>query len=466
MEAIWLHRFPVDDNSTIKLVVDVWFYYSTCSSPVPTCREPEKANYLPMESEVIAEVFQTKAFVQESYLTGEDLWDVVIGKENSQEKDAKALEVIKSSCGFDLRQRIDINEFKSAQTAWNQLYSHFVCTRPPVNPPPVLEDDNYENWSKSMQEYLESLGLWDVVDKEIHEHSKIWEQKNAKALHHIQISCGQNTLHQILDLNSAKAAWEKLASIQRVDPYLPLYHDLKKAGNPMIRQLLESKTVPDELRRCITPYRQTIFHIATMQQQKNVVKDLVKKLTPEDLKQKDDMDDTALLLAARVGNEKIARYIIESCPELVTIGNAVGDIPLVVAAHFGHKSTVRYLYSVTPEEHLNPDHPRYDPRHPHGTRLLVSCINDEFFDIALDLAKRFPKLASGREKSGVEALQKLASKPLAFQSGKERVFWKQWIYSCMPVELPHAASKASRGDPETGHEGQTTNQDMIARESN
>ncbi|KAK6943523.1 protein of unknown function DUF4219, partial [Dillenia turbinata] len=398
-----------------------------------------------------------------SYLIGEDLWEVVTGKEVSQEKDAKALEVIKSSCGFDLCQGIDINEFKSARTAWDQLFSHCVCTPQLVNPPPVLMDDNYETWRNYMEQYLKKLGLWDVVHQEVLEDPKIWEQKNAKAFHHILISCGPNTLPLIFNLGSAKAAWERLASIQKVDPYLPLYHDLEKAGNPMIRQMLESKTVPNELRSWITPYRHTILHSATMQQQEDIVKDLAKKLTPEDLKQRVDTGDTALILAACVGNEKIARYLAESCPELVTMGNIDGDIPLVVAANFGHKSTVWYLYSVTPEEYLNPADPRHDPSHPHGTSLLISCINDGFFDIALDLATRFPKLASGREKSGIMALQMLASKPLAFPSGKELVFWKQWIYSRMPVKLPHAAYKASRGDPEKGLEGQTKNQDMIAR---
>ncbi|KAK6943527.1 Ankyrin repeat [Dillenia turbinata] len=367
----------------------------------------------------------------------EDLWDAVIGKEVSSEKDAKALEVIKSSCGIDLLQTIDINEFKSAQTAWNQLA--FLCTPQLVKPGPVLMDDNYEIWSNYRQENLKDLGLWDVVDEEIQEHSKIWEQKNAKALHHIQISCGLKTLPQILDLDSAKAAWERLASIQKVDPFQLLYDDLGKAGTPMIRMLLQL-TVSDELRGSITPYRHTILHIATIQQKENVVKDLVKKLTSEDLKQEEDTGNTALLLAACVGNEKIARYIAESCPELLTIGNKDGDITLIVASHFGHKSTVRYLYSVSPGEHL-------DSRH-----------------IALDLATKFPNLASGNEKSGVIALRMLATKPLAFPSGKELVFWKQWIYSRMPVEHPHAASKASRGDPERGLEGQTKNQDMIARE--
>ncbi|KAK6931089.1 EamA domain [Dillenia turbinata] len=32
-----LFGFPVDDNSTMKSVVDIWLYHSTCSSPVPTC---------------------------------------------------------------------------------------------------------------------------------------------------------------------------------------------------------------------------------------------------------------------------------------------------------------------------------------------------------------------------------------------------------------------------------------------
>ena len=78
---------------------------------------------------------------------------------------------------------------------------------------------NYELWSIQVKTYLVGQDLWDVV--QLDEHSREveispWRQKNASALHAIQVSCESDALSVIKDITSAKIAWNNLALVFRV----------------------------------------------------------------------------------------------------------------------------------------------------------------------------------------------------------------------------------------------------------
>lgn len=86
-----------------------------------------------------------------------------------------------------------------------------------------LTKDNYENWSCLVRNYLVGHGLWGVVTSipEIGARSKIeyeiWNRKNGKALHIIQLTCGPENLTHIRDLHIAKEAWNKLGATYSSD---------------------------------------------------------------------------------------------------------------------------------------------------------------------------------------------------------------------------------------------------------
>ena len=91
---------------------------------------------------------------------------------------------------------------------------------------PVLEvlsgEDNYLKWSVRVKTYLMARDLWDIVEAtnepptpENEAAFKAWRKMNAMALHVIQISCGPDTFSDIMEITSARIAWEKLAEMYK-----------------------------------------------------------------------------------------------------------------------------------------------------------------------------------------------------------------------------------------------------------
>lgn len=83
----------------------------------------------------------------------------------------------------------------------------------------TLTKDNYDNWSALVKNYLIGQGLWGVVKSDPGTGGgnstvdpRIWEKKNAKALHAIQLACGSEITH-IREVEKAKEAWNKLSAL-------------------------------------------------------------------------------------------------------------------------------------------------------------------------------------------------------------------------------------------------------------
>jgi len=85
----------------------------------------------------------------------------------------------------------------------------------------VLDKDNYVAWSAQVKTYLMAHGLWDTVEATIELPKqeddeavfKAWSEKNSTALHVLKVSCGQYALAMIMEINSAKIAWNTLAGL-------------------------------------------------------------------------------------------------------------------------------------------------------------------------------------------------------------------------------------------------------------
>ncbi|XP_050281380.1 uncharacterized protein LOC126722261 [Quercus robur] len=87
---------------------------------------------------------------------------------------------------------------------------------------PVLEvlngEDNYLKWSVRVKTYLMAQDLWDIVEatnepptQENAAAFKAWSKMDAMALYGIQNSCGPDTFSDIMEITSARNAWETLA---------------------------------------------------------------------------------------------------------------------------------------------------------------------------------------------------------------------------------------------------------------
>ncbi|XP_026429940.1 uncharacterized protein LOC113326417 [Papaver somniferum] len=165
------------------------------------------------------------------------------------------------------------------------------------------------------------------------------------------------------------------------------------------------------------------------------MEDVVNTLEGEDLKEMHkDMGGTALHLAAIVGCTRIVKAISSKGFNLTEIPDRDGNIPLVVAAEnlFQHKQKemVEHLCDVTPKEcaelHTNVTA---------GGRLICNIINADHYDTACRLIKKFPQLAIAKDDHGSCALEVLAQRPFAFQSGSWLTPWQRIKYSAIKVDL-------------------------------
>ncbi|KAG5534094.1 hypothetical protein RHGRI_022285 [Rhododendron griersonianum] len=211
------------------------------------------------------------------------------------------------------------------------------------------------------------------------------------------------------------------AAIERI--LMTLYMLVHKGDWERVKYYLEIH--PDGLTSEISSNGETVLHLAVLGGHVNIVEELVHMMSAKDLEIQNKTGETALSFAAAGGITKVAKPLVRKNHDLLGMKNYTGNIPVVVAAQFCNVDMVHYLYWATQEEDLYPE------RSDQGGKLLTTCIVAQIYDVALDLVQRFPGLAIEGE-----TLHKLATRQSAFASGTQLVFWKQWIYSCIPVHSP------------------------------
>ncbi|TKY47016.1 Ankyrin repeat-containing protein [Spatholobus suberectus] len=69
-----------------------------------------------------------------------------------------------------------------------------------------------------------------------------------------------------------------------------------------------------------------------------------------------------------------------------------------------------------------------------GDSILHCAIRREFFDLALIIMHRYPKLYDIQNREGYSPLKLLATRPSAFKSGSNLIWWKRILYHCIHVE--------------------------------
>ncbi|KAI3971602.1 hypothetical protein MKW92_028615 [Papaver armeniacum] len=143
--------------------------------------------------------------------------------------------------------------------------------------------------------------------------------------------------------------------------------------------------------------------------------------------------NTALHVAAREGNKKIAVALVKKNPNVTQIRNKKDAVPLLTASvsfSRGQKEIIEYLCTVTRDEEPSP------LSGPDGASLLCNIINANFYDIALLLIKRFPLLVTEKTKNiKIWPLEAIAKRPFAFQSGSKLNLVQHCIYPLIQVEM-------------------------------
>ncbi|KAJ0086637.1 hypothetical protein Patl1_08116 [Pistacia atlantica] len=312
-------------------------------------------------------------------------------------------------------------------------------------PHTILGENNYTSWAVCMKNYLTGEGLWQIVDgsepKDQNDDQstlKTWEKHNAKALHAIQVSCSSIMFSYISMEKTAKAVWDRLASIHRwhdhivasqaeltLDkqgisanagtfedtniPYMVLYHAAVNGDQRSIEKFFGR--YPETVSARIATDGGTALHTAALHRHDNLVELLVPLMPQEDLELRTTSGATALHIAATGKSVEMAEAMVKKNKKLLSLKDDNRYIPVCIAALYGDKRMLRYLYSETSAEELNPE-----------------------TSFALSLLERFPKLAITRDVKGRICLNVLAQKRSSFPSGSQLSRWQRWIYRRPRVE--------------------------------
>ncbi|CAN6708877.1 unnamed protein product [Malus baccata var. baccata] len=312
--------------------------------------------------------------------------------------------------------------------------------------PQILDGEHdYKDWSVRVKTYLLSKDLWDVVESEPPEQEgvgdfKDWRKNNAEALHAIQLSCGPRTFHSIRDKITAKAAWDTLEAL--------LNREKRKLLNIQDRDGLQRKEYQsffaavrrgdwNETKKFLDKHADatgqkdslgTALHNAVIFKQGQIVEELVKLMTEEELEIRSSDGWTALAYAAR-DNLNMVKCIVKKNENLIGIAEEGHQMtPILIAAMHDRWDIVRYLFDVTPPLELLLHEGSY------GSQLLVFCLFAKQFDFAWMLLQCIPMLAYTRGQGRYSPLSAIASVPSAFESGTSLKFWQSLIYKCIHID--------------------------------
>ncbi|PWA46364.1 ankyrin repeat-containing domain, PGG domain protein [Artemisia annua] len=194
---------------------------------------------------------------------------------------------------------------------------------------------------------------------------------------------------------------------------VPLYEASIKCDWEAAKKILLA--IPELVRYSITENGETALHIAASakgpKHVEQFVKNLVDKMTKEDLEIVNKNHNTALYLAAAAGNVETVKIMVEKNKTLLTIPGAGGAMmPVYAASLFGNYEVVKYLYDNS--------HGLHDDGWTDTNRgwLLEKCVESDMFDIALDIVKKFPHIGRVSNVLGV-----LARKPEAFREKESNI---------------------------------------------
>lgn len=224
-----------------------------------------------------------------------------------------------------------------------------------------------------------------------------------------------NSTSTTTKLVSRRTRWRVYSKLKDLGSYLPLYKAALGGKWKEARKFIDED--PEALTAKITIASETALHIA-VGTGKDIafVEKLITRMSPEELALTDQNGETALSVAAIVGNKTAAELLFNKNPDLPNILSKAG-MPIHRAAQYGQRDMISYLLEVTRKDiEPSPFSGEW------GAKLLISVIVAELYDIALKLTDEYPGLAT-IEVNGGSPLSMLAEKPNAFPSGCPIELW-------------------------------------------
>ncbi|XP_035838671.1 uncharacterized protein LOC110907179 [Helianthus annuus] len=229
---------------------------------------------------------------------------------------------------------------------------------------------------------------------------------------------------------------------------IPLYEASIKCDWKAAKAIFEKYPHMELVRCSITENGETALHVAASAKGPKHIEDFVKNLVDQmdndDLALQNNNHNTALYLAAASGNIKAVKIMMERNIALLTIAGSNGTMmPLYTAALFGNEDVVKYLYNNSKQ--LCDD--GWTPQN--RGWLLLKCVENDLFDVALEIVKTYPELGTG------SVLGVLARKPEAFPEIKidfisRTINWGK--YHCSKMIITHQPSQNKYIDSSRKHE--------------
>ncbi|XP_026387928.1 protein ACCELERATED CELL DEATH 6-like isoform X2 [Papaver somniferum] len=380
----------------------------------------------------------------------------------------KALEILNMSCGEEMLPHIlYIDSFRdawnhlalvaAASTAEKERYGRMlqaaITAKAKLNG--VIEENkirspsNHKDWKVYMENLLKTKYLWgilddseDIVDESAHRTAPNWSHKNREALKTIRMSCGPE-MRFLGEVDKAKEAWERLEAADCLDgayiKYIPLLQAIQNDEFLGFLRYAERVHFNAEAARAkLTEEGLTALHYAVKLGKADIVKFLVHLMTGKDLEIKTDQGQTALSIAAEGNNVELVKIMVTKNPKLLFIKDGLKHIPLVTSAINGDEDVLRYLYSQTNLGNVN----YKEIGDKNVATLITAALRVDLFDVALELLRKFPKLATTKDEYEMTVFNVLAGKPSAFPSGNRFGFWRTCIYEWIDVEEPGFICKA------------------------
>ncbi|MCL7029562.1 hypothetical protein MKW94_013041, partial [Papaver nudicaule] len=378
-----------------------------------------------------------------------------------------ALEVIKMACGAEMLPHIMyIDSFGDAwdQLAlaaaasfdeterYNAMLAEAVTAKERLNnfmeADKIRTPSNQKKWKIYMENLLKSKYLWDIVDENndvvdgsetrTARDSILWPYKNREALKVIHEACGPE-MRFLGEADNANEAWDQLAAADCLDgayiKYIPLLQAIHNDKFEVYTEQFLSD--PEAMSAKLMEDGSTALHVAVGLGRVNIVKSLVKWMTPKQLEIKTGSGNTAVSVAAEGNNVELIKIMVTKNANLLQIKDGRGRIPLVTSAIHGDEDVLRYLYSVTSLGKLN----YKEIGDTNVATLITAALRVDLFDVALELLIKFPKIATVKDEYEMTVFNVLAGKPSAFPSGNRFGFWHERIYRLVGNREPGPVCK-------------------------
>ncbi|KAF2300964.1 hypothetical protein GH714_018641 [Hevea brasiliensis] len=219
--------------------------------------------------------------------------------------------------------------------------------------------------------------------------------------------------------------------------YLPLYKAALRGDWEAASRIFCDD--PGAVTAMISGIGEITLHVAIGKGRSSIrfIQKLVELMPADFLVAANNDGETPLHYAAIAGNVQAIRILVTKNRAVLDIENRHGSLPLHYAAQFCQKEAVSYLLSVTDLSEFSGIH---------GVRLVNLLIIADFYDMALDVLRRYPKLAIERDYEGTTALATLANMPHAFPSGSKLGFCDRLLYRFASV---HSDGVPRGGDLES-----------------